>query len=579
MLGFPTSTHAVSGTVAINSDLINVREGPGLSYKVVSKVKKGDQLKLLKEEGDWLYVQVSPGKTGWVANWLVTKNINPTITSGNSTNATVSTNGLRLRSGPGTSYSVVTTLTTGEQVTIFQTDGDWVKVDTKNGQGWVAREFLKIDASAQPSTKKNGTSTTQKGTILTDSLNVRSTPSTQGSIVGKLNKGDTIQIVSTQNQWIEIEYQGNKAWISEEYVQIESDDSNKVNNPIQEETTQPKKKNPSGIYGTVTANKINVRQSGSLNAKVIGTVSKGQSFKIVEEINSWAKVEIKSGTYGWIASWYLDKAYPKSASSKEQIQKSTITILHDGTNIRTGPNTNTTISKIASSGETFPVVSLKDQWYEIKLENGNSGYVAGWIVSVNGPAPQVEKPGASSYLKNKTIVIDPGHGGRDNGTTGVKGTIEKSLTLQTATLLYEKLKGTGAKVILTRNSDSYLSLNSRVSMSNYHNADAFISIHYDSIGDSSVKGMTSYYYHSYQKSLATHIHNQTVSQAKLNNRNVRFGDYYVLRENSRSSVLLELGYLSNPSEESLVTSSQYQERATEGIYQGLVTYFKELNNN
>ena len=58
--------------------------------------------------------------------------------------------------------------------------------------------------------------------------------------------------------------------------------------------------------------------------------------------------------------------------------------------------------------------------------------MAGWIVSINGTNPQIEKPGAERYLKNKTIVLDPGHGGEDNGATGASGTFEKELTLRTA---------------------------------------------------------------------------------------------------------------------------------------------------
>ena len=73
-----------------------------------------------------------------------------------------------------------------------------------------------------------------------------------------------------------------------------------------------------------------------------------------------------------------------------------------------------------------------------KLKNGTTGYIAGWIVSINGSAPQIERPGAESYLKNKTIVIDPGHGGHDNGTTGSEGHLEKELTLRTAKSCYMK---------------------------------------------------------------------------------------------------------------------------------------------
>lgn len=568
----PSLTYANNGTVSIKADLINVREGPGLSYRVVSKVKKGDTLPLVKEEGDWLLVEVSSGKSGWVANWLVSKTSNPSVSNNHST-ITVTTNGLRVRSGPGTEFSVIGTLSNGAVLQVLEQDGNWIKVKTPSGDGWVANEFVQITSRNEVSQKKNSSSIT--GVITADSLNVRSSPSMQSEIIGKLTNGETIQILSEQGKWVEIQYSGKKAWINGEFVKKETNSTQNLNENKVEMPVESKPSKPIGVAGTVTANQINVREIGSLNGKVIDQVKKGQTFKIVEELNSWAKIEIKPGVYGWVAGWYLDKSFPKDSSSKEQINKSTVTILHNGTNIRKGASSQTGVVQIANSGDTFPVISLHDDWYEVNLGNGLTGFVAGWIVSVNGPAPQVEKPGAEMYLKNKIIIIDPGHGGRDNGATGAKGTLEKTLTLRTGELIYRKLKSAGAKVVMTRSNDSYLSLGSRAGISNYHGADAFISIHYDSILDSSVRGMTSYYYHGFQKTLATTIHSSIVAQTKIKDRGARFGDYHVLRENNRNGVLLELGYLSNPIEETLIVSDQYQEKVATGVYLGLAKYFKE----
>ena len=300
----------------------------------------------------------------------------------------------------------------------------------------------------------------------------------------------------------------------------------------------------------------------------------GQTFTILEEANNWVKIEFKKGSYGWVANWYLEKPNHKGTeSSKQAVQESTITILHNGSNIRKSADPSSAIVERADQGATYDVISIQNDWYEVRLGNGKSGFIAGWIVSVNGSAPVVEKPGPKTSLKNKKIVIDPGHGGRDNGTTGASGTIEKTVTLKTAKLLYDKLKAAGANVILTRNTDTYIPLSSRVYTAQYHNADAFISIHYDSIADRSVRGMTTYYYHTYQKDLAADVHSSVASNSSLKNRDYRFGDYYVLRENNKNAILLELGYLSNPAEEMIVTSGQYQEMVTTGIYQGLAKHF------
>src|SRR5690606_13645230 len=111
------------------------------------------------------------------------------------------------------------------------------------------------------------------------------------------------------------------------------------------------------------------------------------------------------------------------------------------------------------------------------------GYIASWIVT------------GTNEVSSKTIVIDPGHGGRDEGAAGANGTLEKDLTLNAALLLGEKLKKAGFNVILTRSSDEYVSLQDRAELAYIKNADVFISLHFDSIDDSSVHGHTTYYYY------------------------------------------------------------------------------------
>ncbi|MDE3839727.1 N-acetylmuramoyl-L-alanine amidase [Bacillus methanolicus] len=480
----------------------------------------------------------------------------------------VTTDGLRVRKGPGTDFKVIGSLNKGQVITILETNENWAKIQTSFGVGWVAKEYVSFQTTNLAITDKPPVSKKNNGKITINSLNVRSSPSLHGSIIGKLQRGEEVTVLSQRGDWTEISFSGKSAWISSEYVLVEKKGSKK-------KSTTQLSSNLAGVIGTVTATTLTVRDKGNLNGNIIGSVSKGQSFQIDEEINNWAKIEWKPGKFGWVANWFLDKTEAGGNKSEGQnVKNSTLTIIHNGTNLRKSPSAHSEIVRRANEGETFQIVSLQNDWYEIRLQNGTTAFVAGWIVSVKGNTPQVEKPGADMHLKNKTIVLDPGHGGRDNGTTGIRGTLEKQVTLKTAKLLYDKIKASGANVILTRNDDTYISLSSRVSTAKYHNADAFISIHYDSIKDRSIRGITSYYYHSFQKPLAASVHLATISQTKMKDRGVRFGDYHVLRETNKNAILLELGYLSNPAEEMLVTSEQYQESVSSGIFQGLARYFK-----
>jgi N-acetylmuramoyl-L-alanine amidase len=305
---------------------------------------------------------------------------------------------------------------------------------------------------------------------------------------------------------------------------------------------------------------------------------------------------LPGGKIGWVADYLVlvnqgdeastssDSAQPnnESAFSSKHIQ-----IAHNGTNIRKKPNTLSTILTRANEGDSFEAISFENDWYKVKLQNGQTGYVAGWVVAENGSPTENEKgqkatssqvhidqQGLEQYLQGKKIVIDPGHGGHDNGTTGVHGTLEKNITMETATRLFNKLKNAGAEVKLTRYQDEYISLPTRVSISNTFDADAFISIHYDSFTNEGSEGATTFFYHPWQKELAVNIHSSLMNQTNIIDRGVRKGDYYVIRENSQEAVLVELGFLSNPSEELLVTSDQYQVLATTGIFEGLARYFK-----
>src|SRR4051812_45154492 len=75
---------AASGSVTIAESTVNIRNGPGLSYQLVKQVKNGEKFAIIKEKDDWIQIQLSATKTGWVANWVVTKSSNGTTSSSSS---------------------------------------------------------------------------------------------------------------------------------------------------------------------------------------------------------------------------------------------------------------------------------------------------------------------------------------------------------------------------------------------------------------------------------------------------------------------------------------------------------------
>ncbi len=376
-------------------------------------------------------------------------------------------------------------------------------------------------------------------------------------------------ITNERESWLEIEFGGSSGWIHRNFVAGISSTEEKPSQPA----TPPQSPSSQGKIGVVTASSLNVRDNGSLSGKIIGSLKQGNQVTIEEEVNNWSRIRLANGNIGWVASWYLE-VQMKTPTETPSAGQSTVKILYNGTNIRSGSSTSQSVVARANEGDTFAMLAKEGDWYKINLPGNKIGYVAGWLVSINGSQTIVERPGINQYLKGKTIVIDPGHGGNDSGAIGVSGTYEKTLNIRTAKIVFDKLSASGANVVLTRNSDNYVSLRSRVSISHYRNADAFVSIHYDSTNDRSVRGVTSYYYKNIDVGLASTIQSELVKNTGFKNRQHRLGNYQVLRENRNPSVLLELGFISNPTEEYTVNTNNFQENVSNGIYYGLAQYFK-----
>ncbi|MEH7379824.1 SH3 domain-containing protein [Bacillus sp. JJ1533] len=559
----------------INTSVLNVREGPGLSYGRTAQVKQGEKYTIIERKNEWVKLQLSSGKTGWVASWLIKENQSNSSPTTTSSTVVSTVDGLRFRSGPGTSFQIIGSLNKGNEAKFIEANENWTKLSFNGHVGWVSSQFIKAkqttgSTNSNSNPTSNSSSAKKTGTITASILNVRDQPNLQGRVIGKLKQNANVTITNEREKWLEIVFGGRSAWIHRDFVAgISSKEEEKPSQP----TTPPKSPSNQGKIGIVTASSLNVRDSGSLSGKIIGSLKQGNKVTIDEEVNNWSRITLSNGTKGWIASWYLDVQMDTKTETPSTGQ-STVKILYNGTNIRSGASTSHSVVARGNEGDSFAMVTKDGDWYKINLPGNKIGYVAGWLVSVNGAQNIVERPGVNQYLKGKTIVIDPGHGGNDSGAIGVSGSYEKHLNLRTASMVVDKLNASGANVVMTRNSDNYVSLRSRVSISHYRNADAFVSIHYDSIYDRNVRGVTSYYYKNIDVGLASTLQSELVKNTGFKNRQHRQGNYQVLRENRNPSVLLELGFLSNPTEEYTVNTNNFQENVSNGIYYGLAQYFK-----
>ena len=181
-----------------------------------------------------------------------------------------------------------------------------------------------------------------------------------------------------------------------------------------------------------------------------------------------------------------------------------------------------------------------------------------------------------SVRKGKIVVIiDPGHGGKDSGAIGIGGVQEKNVILPIGKRIAEVLERNGIQVIMTRDSDYFVTLPGRVTMAQQANADVFVSVHANSAGESrpEVSGLETYYYDS-GLTLARVVHSKILQSLNIRDRNVRKARFYVLRKNSMPAILVETGYLTGRDDVAKLRTSAYQNQMADAIAQGILQYLK-----
>ncbi len=233
-------------------------------------------------------------------------------------------------------------------------------------------------------------------------------------------------------------------------------------------------------------------------------------------------------------------------------------------------------------------------------------------------APQVFVPGKFTF---RTIILDPGHGGRDVGAIGRRlGLREKDMALAVAKRIKNILEDEGIKIIMTRNDDTFIPLSRRVEIANRANADLFVSVHINASRARYMRGFECYYLadttddnararQAFEKSslradsdasiehsrqldktlwdmtltenrlesseLAGKICDSVEQSLAMGNKGVRSARFYVLKFTTMPSVLVEAGYISNRYEESKLQDPKFLDRIADAVSQGILKYKRE----
>jgi N-acetylmuramoyl-L-alanine amidase len=168
-----------------------------------------------------------------------------------------------------------------------------------------------------------------------------------------------------------------------------------------------------------------------------------------------------------------------------------------------------------------------------------------------------------------TVVIDAGHGGHDRGGIPGQRVAEKDMTLDVALRLRNILSASGYNVVMTRSSDVFIPLAGRVAIANSYRNAVFVCIHFNATPRSGASGIETYFYSRDSLPLASAIHYYVAGGAPTENRGVRRRGYYVLRKTNIPAVLVECGFLTNPTEAAYAQAGSYRQKLAEEIAAGV----------
>jgi N-acetylmuramoyl-L-alanine amidase len=196
--------------------------------------------------------------------------------------------------------------------------------------------------------------------------------------------------------------------------------------------------------------------------------------------------------------------------------------------------------------------------------------VAGLLVTFLACSSYAAKKSSSGGDSSPiTVVIDAGHGGYDRGGIPGQRVSEKDTNLDVARRLKGVLAASGYRVVMTRDSDVFVPLGTRCAIANSYRNAIFVSVHFNSATRRGASGIETYFYSRDSLSLASAIHHYVSGGAPSENRGVRRRGYFVLRRTNMPAVLVECGFLTNPTEAAYAQNPSYRQKLAEAIAAGV----------
>lgn len=231
------------------------------------------------------------------------------------------------------------------------------------------------------------------------------------------------------------------------------------------------------------------------------------------------------------------------------------------------PNSKLAITLVRPGTKVVPSVSDDGKVLELQITADESAIASSTFQNLANLGPAGKAPFPAR------IVVDAGHGGKDNGAIR-SGVNEKDLNLALALMVRDALEAKGFKVYMTRNSDVFLPLPQITAITNQIRPDLFISIHHNASVNAAQNGIETYYYTPQSVAFARKVHAREINSVGARDGGVKKAMFYVIHHTSVPAILCEVGYVSNPSELTELQGFERKSKTARSIADGVVDYLR-----
>ncbi len=408
-------------------ETLNVRSGPGTDRRKIGTLTRGQKVHVLSFSNKWCWSSLPDGSKGWIAEWHLQfshakgRELAEQAKSGEKksaatapTPAWVKGSAVNVRSGPGLGYDRYGTLAEGSKVYVIERQSGWCRVSTGNGYGWMLGELLEYDieagrrlaSAAQSRPQQSEPQHTAKAFVAGSAVNLRKGPGTSYDKVATVVQGQTLYITETKGDWYKATvHGGNSGWIakwlvkSAEPASAPSSGSTAAGASAGSSSTTP----ASGRFETLTAwiteEVVNVRKGPGQEHDVDFQLERGTKISVTELSGHWGKIKTSGGKTGWVAGWVFSCMPPgEGPTAKEGDQ---VVQVHVGwvarpkVNLRDAPSLDANRLGQLTLSTRVIIIGQQGDWYRVAVDNGDVGWIAGWLVDTRAQRI-ARKSGATS---------------------------------------------------------------------------------------------------------------------------------------------------------------------------------------